>query len=185
MFVKQIISTLFFIFLAHVSLPSVGDPGPLEAMGYKILNFTVLVGLLIYFVKTPIKKMLIASVKTPKEELDRTTQVAESAKERLSDYREKLAGLEKEIENMKASAKLEAEKESAKIISEAKALSAKIEKQTKFRIEQSIQNAKLDLAMFIADEAVRQAEKQIRDNQAKIDQTGLLDIYTQQIKEAK
>lgn len=158
---------------------------PMIEFAYKVLNFAVLLLLLFLFARKPIKSMLKSSVENTKSEMDEAREKAQEAEVKLAEYREKLANMEKSIVSMKEEAIADAEKEKEKIIADAKVFSAKLEDQAQFQVEQSILKAKTEIREFLADEAVKMAEKAIKNNQANIDQQALLDDYTAVIKEAK
>lgn len=136
-----------------------------------------------YFVWTKITSpMLGKRIEDIKEALNAATLAKEKAEEELKEYKEKLAGLDKKVSEIKATIKEEADAEKTKIIEEAKKSAEKIKEQAKLTAGQEIKKAKLELKNAAAKLAVELAEEKLIKEIKDSDQTSLASDYIEKIK---
>ena len=88
----------------------------------------------------------------------------EEAFQRLSEIEARLAGLDKEIKDLKGQALMEAEEEKARILAGARTEAEKILDMAKREIEGLKKSAHLELRGHIAELAVKLAEERLRSS---------------------
>ncbi len=143
----------------------------------RIINFSVLIGALIFLLRKPVAKGLESRRQGIKDQLDDLEKQKAEAKKQLAGYREKLARLDEEVENIVAEYVKDGEVVKAKIIEDAKAAAEKLQEQAKKNIEHEFQKAKQELRAEMAEQAVTMAEELIKKNIKKKDQERIIDEY--------
>lgn len=185
---KPILSASLLFFLgttAEVFAAGAGSSDPKMDLIYKIVNFLVLVTFLFFVAKKPIANMLSTAAKNKKAEMDSIIREAQLAEEKLKEFKEKIANLEKEIQVMKDNATSNAEQEKNRIIKDANAFVERLKEQAKFQMEQDVLNAKREIQEILTDESIRIAEELITKKLSQKEHQALINDYTKLLKEAK
>lgn len=150
---------------------------------YRCINFTLMVGLLAYFVTKPIRKGL----KGRSEEIEKTLADAQAAKEAAEakhrEYSEKLAKATEEIAGIAESIRREGELERDRIVSAAQEMAAKIEKEAENKASSVVAMARTELREEAARLAVDLAEDLLKKQVSADDQKRLVDEYMQKVGE--
>ncbi len=183
---QKITASLVFIGISGIALASsAGAQGAsLFSMDmlFRGLNFVILLFLLYKFARKPIAKMLTSSAENSKNALDTANSELVDAKKQLAEYKEKIANLEKELEDKKQSAMAAIEEEKKQIVEDAERQTKKLEEQSQNRIEQEILKAKAEIREFLAIESVKLAEKAISEQINTKNHKKLIDDYTEFLK---
>lgn len=150
---------------------------------YRVFNFTLMVALLAYFVTKPIRKGL----KGRTEDIEKTLAEAEAAREAAEaknrEYSEKLAKATEEIEDIAASIRREGELERDKIVTAAKEMAEKIEKEAESKAAGVVASARAELREEAANLAVELAEELLKKQVSADDQKRLVEEYMQKMGE--
>jgi F-type H+-transporting ATPase subunit b len=144
---------------------------------WRTMNFVVLAGGLIFLLRKPLAQALEARRQGIRDQLDDLEKQKADAEKQLSEYKAKLARLDKEIEKIVAEYVKDGEAVKAKIIEEAKVAAEKLQVQAKKNIEQEFQKARQALKVEMSEQAVSMAEALIRKNIDDEDQERILDEY--------
>jgi F-type H+-transporting ATPase subunit b len=181
--------TLIVLILAPMAVLASGDGGHADSgviikdFLYRCFNFALMVGLLAYFVTKPIRKGLKART----EEIAKTLADAEVAKDaaeaKYLEYSEKLAKATEEIANITASIHREGELECEKIITAAKEMAVKIEREADNKAAGVVAKARIELREEAARLAVELAEDMLKKQVSADDQKRLVDEYMQKVGE--
>jgi F-type H+-transporting ATPase subunit b len=160
------------------------DSGALiKDFAYRCFNFALMIGLLVYFVRKPIRNAL----RNRREEIEKTLADAQAAKEAAeAKYREYSAKLEKateEIAAISASILREGELERDKILESAREMSAKIQQEADAKASNAVASAKAELREEAARLAVELAEDMLKKEFSSNDQKRLVDEYMQKVGE--
>jgi F-type H+-transporting ATPase subunit b len=128
-------------------------------------------------------------LKTRREEVVSTISQA-SAKKRaaealVSEYKGKLAGLDKEIQSIHALLRDEAEREKSKLLSEAQALALKIKEDANFLGDQEVKIARQRIREEMANQAEATARELVRRNLSAADQSRLVQDFIQSIGQTR
>lgn len=150
---------------------------------YRILNFAIVVAILVYFLRKPLKKGLAGR----KEEIEKTLAAAKKAQQeaeaKFAEYDRKLTQAAEEIEALTDSIRREGELEKQKIIANAEEMAGKIEADAGKAADFEIEKAKTALRREAVQLAVEIAEDVLKTNFTKDDDTRLIDEYMQKVGE--
>lgn len=128
-----------------------------------------------------VSPILDKKIEDIKEALNAAAVAKEAAEKELQEYKTKVGGLDKKINEIKTTIKEEADAEKAKIIAEAKASAEKIKEQAKLTASQEIKKAKLELKNAASLLAVELAEKKLISEIKDSDQAKLASDYIEKI----
>jgi F-type H+-transporting ATPase subunit b len=134
-------------------------------------------GILIKFALPVVRDFL----KTRREEVMATIAQAAAKKQAaealVSDYKTKVAGLDKEISAMGAALNEEGEREKARLVREAEALAIKIKEDAIFLSEQEVKIARQQLRQEMANQAESAARGLVERNLTAADQNRLAEEF--------
>ena len=183
-----LLTSLLVLLLTGVAFAS-GDGGHtdsgvlLKDFLYRVLNFGLVVAILVYFLRKPLKKGLAGR----SEEIEKALAAAKLAKEdaeaKFAEYDRKLAQATEEIAEISDAIRREGELEKQKIIENAKQMAIKIEQDAEKAAEMEVAKARRELQQEAAQLAVDMAEKMLKKNFTKDDDTRLIDEYMQKVGE--
>jgi F-type H+-transporting ATPase subunit b len=182
---KWFSSATVLIFVATPAFAAAGgEAGSLfsSEMLFKGINFAILLFLLYRFARKPIARMLTTSAVNAKQTIDTTAAELEEAQRQLASYRVKIADLERELGERQQSAIATIEAEKRQIIEDAQQQVARLEEQTRKRIEQDIAKAKETIKAFLVEESVRLAKIALTKEIGTKEQKALIEHYTKQLK---
>lgn len=155
----------------------------IKDFAYRSFNFALMVGLLVYFVRKPLRNGL----RNRREEIERTLAQAEEAKKaaeaKYREYSDKLEKATEEIETISASIRREGELERDKILASAREMSSKIQQEADAKAANAVAKAKSDLRDEAARLAVELAENMLKKEFSTTDQERLVDEYMQKVGE--
>ena len=150
----------------------------------KAVNFLLLVGLLVYFLRAPVRGYLDSRIGKVREDLVTAAQTREAAVRQLAQIDAKLAALPAEIEALKRRGAEDLVTERARIEQEAEAERRRLLEHTRREIEMRLRLAKRELLELAANLAVAAATERIKASITPQDQARLVDRYTTQIAQA-
>jgi len=150
---------------------------------WRVFNFSIMVGVLVYFVTKPLKNALAARREGIEAALKASSDAAVAAEAKYSEYDTKLTTAESEIEGIKASIKEEAEAEKVRIITEAREMAEKIKQEAQKTSDNEIAKARLELQQEAVSMAVKIAEDVLKKAVNKEDQSRLVEEYKLKVGE--
>jgi F-type H+-transporting ATPase subunit b len=151
--------------------------GKVKDLIWRTMNFVVLAGALIFLLKKPLAKGLESRRQGVRDQLDDLEKQKADAEKQLSEYKAKLARLDKEIEKIVAEYVKDGEAAKAKIIEEANVAAEKLLAQAKKNIEHEFEKARQELKAEMAEQAVTMAEALIKKKIKDEDQERIVDEY--------
>ncbi|MDF1536730.1 MAG: ATP synthase F0 subunit B [bacterium] len=125
----------------------------------RIINFAVLVGALLYFARKPAVEAVRNSIESVRTMIRNAEAARKEAEVRMKEAEDRLAGVDKEIEELIANAREEAEVEKARILSDAEASVEKFKVEAAAAIEQELKKSQDILTREAAAAAVALAEE--------------------------
>jgi F-type H+-transporting ATPase subunit b len=132
-------------------------------VGYQAVNLTILLLVLVYYLKQPVKDFLIERRGIIGNEIDDAQKAIAEAKKIHAEYEEKLKHLDAEIKSLKGSIQEQGEIERKKILKQAEIASEKIIEEARESIElesararRAIQSQAITLAIDIAEDLIKQ-----------------------------
>jgi len=150
---------------------------------YRVLNFSLLVAGLAYFVAKPLKNALANRRVGIEQELKEAREAADYAEQRFAEYDAKLTRAEEEIGQIKADIKEEAQIEKQRIIENAEQMAAKIKEDSGKTADNEIEKARLALRQEAAGLAVELAGDLLKKNFNREDQARLVEEYKLKVGE--
>ena len=181
------IMIMLLVCVAGVAVASSGGEAGGDSHGwaktdwFRVMNFTALVIILVYFARKPLSEMLNGRIKGIKEELEGLEAKKKEAEEKLAGYNERIASLEQEAEKIIAEYIAQGEAARKRILEESEKAAEKLEEQAKRNIEHEFQNAKTKLQKDIMEKALAKAEGLIKEKITSTDQDRLVDEYLNKV----
>lgn len=152
---------------------------------YRTMNFAIMVGLLVYLLKKPIKDFFVSRRESIRKTLAELEQKKLEAEKQCAEYKAKLAALDKETEKIVAEYIEEGEIEKRKIIAEAEKQAEYVKQQAKIAIQQEMKSARESLQEEVAELSAATAEDILKKNIQSEDQERLIREFTMKVVEAK
>ena len=128
----------------------------------KLVNLLLFIGLMVYFLRRPIKEAFRGRQGSIRDELMRAEEERAAALARLEEVEGRLANLNAEVEAVRAQAQREAAEERARVERATEEEMRKIREQARREIESAAKAARAELRTFAAEQSVRLAEEMIR-----------------------
>lgn len=147
----------------------------------KLFNFAVLVGLLVYYLKTPIAEYLASRGTQIRQELVTASETRAAATNQLAEIQRKLSTLPAELAALKVQGEEDVKAEKIRIADAARAERERLIAQTHREIEMRLRIARRSLVDLAADLAVGAARERITRSITPEDQLRLVDRYTSQL----
>jgi F-type H+-transporting ATPase subunit b len=151
----------------------------------KIVNFAILAGVLVYFLKTPIGTYLVSRSTQIGQDLVAAAELRSTASAQLADIDRKLQELPAELERLRVQGEQDVKAEQARIAQAAAAERERLIAQTHREIEARLRMARRQLTEHAADLAIQIAEQRIKRTITADDQLRLVDRYAAQLREAR
>ncbi len=148
---------------------------------YRVLNFSIVVAILVYFLRKPLKSALSGRTEEIEKALAEAKKVKEEAEAKFAEYDKKLAQATDEIAEISAAIRREGELEKQKIIASAKEMAIKIEQDAGKAADLEVAKARTELQREAVKLAVGVAEELLKKNFSKDDDTRLIDEYMQKV----
>lgn len=148
---------------------------------YRVLNFAVLAGALVFLLRKPISQALDSRIKGIQAQLEDLESKKAEAEKVLSEYNAKIAKLSQESEGIVAEYIRQGNEAKIRILKEAEASAYKLEEQARRNIENEFEVAKQRLQQDIFEKAMIKAEEIIKKNITADDQNRLVDEYLDKV----
>ena len=151
----------------------------------KVVNFAILGGILVYFLKTPISTYLDTRSTHIRQDLVTAAELRSTATAQLADIDRKLQALPAELEKLRVQGEQDVKAEQARIAKAAADERERLIAQTHREIDARLRVAKRQLTEHAADLAIKIAEERIKRTITSDDQLRLVDRYAAQLREAR
>jgi F-type H+-transporting ATPase subunit b len=151
----------------------------------KTVNFAILAGVLVYFLKTPLTQYLSSRIVKVRQDLVAAAETRETATRQLSDIQARLAALPGELEALKKRGSEEIAAERVRIQQAAEAERQRLLEHTRREIDMRLRVARRELVEHAATLAVAVASERIKTWITADDQARLVERYTSQLKEVR
>jgi F-type H+-transporting ATPase subunit b len=148
----------------------------------KIVNFVLLVGTLVYFLRAPIANYLASRHTQVRADLEAAAAMKRSAEAQIAEMEKKLQALPRELDELKARGQAEIAAEEVRIRELAEAERVRLVEQASREIEQKVRVAQRTLVEHAADLAVGVAQTKIKRDITTDDQARLVTSYLDQVK---
>ncbi len=158
-----------------------GSKGWQDLDWYRLMNFVVLAGVLVFILRKPVSQALSSRIKGIKEQLESLEVQKAEAEKRLAQYNEKLFQLESEAGKIVDDYIKQGNAAKAKILKEAERAAEKLQVQARRNIEHEFEQAKLKLQDEIFETSLAKAEEIIKSKISDEDQDKIVDEYLKKV----
>jgi F-type H+-transporting ATPase subunit b len=162
-----------------------GSEHPVRDAVAKLLNFVVLVGVLVYFLKTPLAGYLSSRSAQIRQDLVAAAELRRTASAELEAIQRQINALPAELAALKARGEEDVRAEQVRIAEAATIERERLLDQTRREIAMRLRLARRELTEYAADLAVAVAQERIKRTITPEDQLRLVDRYTTQLREAR
>jgi F-type H+-transporting ATPase subunit b len=169
---------------AHATAEEHHDEGIMPTVA-KVFNFAILVGVLVYFLKSPIAAHLATRITQIRQDLVTAADLKTSAAAQLADIQQRMAALPGELDALRRQGAEDVTSERERISRGADHERTRLLEQTRREIDMRLRVAKRELTEHAAQLAVQVAEQRIKRTITPDDQIRLVDRYASQLKEAR
>lgn len=150
-----------------------------------VLNLGILIGVLVYFLRIPIKGALERRKENLSREIDEARQIINDAKVKYDEYTEKIEKLGSEIKELKDSISMLGETEKDEIIVNARQTCELIKKDSKETIELEAFRAKQEIQEEVVKNSLEIAENLIKEKMDDSYNSKAVDNLIDQIEDGK
>lgn len=151
---------------------------------YALLNFALLIGVLVYFVRKPITAFFADRRLRIQDDLKAASDVRAEAEARYAKWQRRLMDLESELAGIRETARQRAATEREQILADAAAGAERIRRDAIAAVDQELRRARAQLRQEAADLAIELATESLRRQVTGADQDRLLDEFVATIERA-
>lgn len=144
---------------------------------WRVINTVALIGFLGYFLKKPLVTFFAERKAQIVRDLEQAREQRDTAQLIIEEYKEKMAGMEKELERMRAELKKSADAETEKVVAGADRMATAMVEAAKVSAEQELRKAKIVLRNEAVEMAVQLAESLIREKINEEDRKRIAEDY--------
>lgn len=144
---------------------------------WRVVNTIALIAVLVYFLKKPLVTFFSERTAQIQKDLDDAKEQREKAEKLIGEYQQKLAGMEKELEKMRAELRRTSDAESAKVVANAEKIAAAMIESAKLTAEQEVRKAKIALKNEAVALAVEMAETLVQEKINEDDRKRIVEDY--------
>ena len=152
---------------------------------YQAVNLTILLLVLVYYLKQPVKNFLIERRGIIGNEIDDAQKAIAEARKIHAEYEEKLKHLYAEIKSLKDSIREQGELERKEILRQAEIASEKIRAEAKESLELESARARRAIQSQAITLAIDIAENLIKQNLSASDKYKMIETFVKRMEEEK
>jgi len=146
------------------------------------LNLALLLAVIIYFARKPIKAFFGDRRTQIQDELRRAAELKAEAEARYADWQRRLMDLDAELETIRATAKERAETERERIVADAEAAAERIRRDAHAAVEQELRRARDRLREEASELAIEIATQRLEEQLTDDDRSRLLEEFVERIE---
>jgi F-type H+-transporting ATPase subunit b len=159
-----------------------GDHDPVTEAIFQGINLLIVLGLLVYFGRVPIREFFASRRSTIRSELDQAAELLNQAEQRNAELQRRLVDLSSEIEDLREAASQRAEQEAERILADARATAERIRRDAQAAIDQELRRAQSELREEAADLALEIAARKLSENVTDSDRDRLMDEFITRVE---
>ncbi len=158
-----------------------GAKGWVKTDWYRVMNFVVLAGVLVFILRKPVSQALNSRIKDIQEQLESLEAQRAAAEKQLAQYNEKLSQIESEAAKIVDAYIKQGNAAKAKILKEAEQTAEKLRAQARRNIEHEFEKAKQKLQQEVVESSLQMAEESLKKEITTRDQDKLIDEYINKV----
>jgi F-type H+-transporting ATPase subunit b len=159
-----------------------GTAGGTLATVARLVNFVILIGTLVYLLRSPFAQYLLDRSTQIRSDLVNAAAMKQEAAAQIEEIDRKMRALPAELETLRVLGAQEIVAEEQRILTAAAAERDRLLEQARREIDLQVKIAERDLVSHAADLAVGVATERIKRNITDADRKALVDRYVQQLK---
>jgi F-type H+-transporting ATPase subunit b len=152
---------------------------------FRVVNFAILAGALVYLLKRPLGNYLNAKAEQIRSDLAAAVGKRERAEAERREAEARLAGLDQEIAAVRAKGLAQAEDERRRILQAAENEAARLAERAKKEIEAELELARRKLTARAAELSIEMARKKLGEEMGEVDRRALFEKGLEKLTEAK
>lgn len=149
----------------------------IEGIWFPLVNFLIFVYIIKRFAVPLVRDFLQSRRAEVLATIKEATERKERAEALVREYKERLAGLDQEVQSIQALLRADGEREKGKLLSEAQATAAKIKEDARFLADQEVKVARQKIREELANQAEASARELIRQHLSPADQRRLAEDF--------
>lgn len=153
------------------------DHDPIKEVAYQTLNLAIILGVLFYFGREPIREFFATRRAAIQTELAESAALLQAAEQRNAELQRRLVDLSSEVEEIREGAARRAEDEAERILSDARATAERIRSDAHAAVDQELRRAQTELRQEAADLALEIAARKLSEHVGEGDRERLMDEF--------
>ena len=149
---------------------------------FHALNLGLMLAVLLYFARKPVRNFFLDRRERVRGELNRATTLLDEAQARFSIWQRRLAEVDSELEEIRATGRRRAERESEQILADARSRAERIRSEANAAIEQELRRAREELREEAANLSVKLAVELLIQELSDADHDRLMAEFTERIE---
>jgi F-type H+-transporting ATPase subunit b len=149
---------------------------------WEIVNLALLLGILVYFGRTPVREYFAQRRTAIREGLEGSARLLREAESRMDAWQARLERVEAETSEIAATARRQAELERERILADARAGAERIRRDATAAVEQEVRRARAKLREEASDLAVELAERMLREQVTERDRKRLVEEFVERVE---
>jgi F-type H+-transporting ATPase subunit b len=170
------VATSFALLLSGPARAAEDEGGAGELL-WMALNLVLLLGVLVYFARKPLRAFFADRRHRIQDELQDAERLRSEVEERLGSWQRKLAAIDQETERLRSRTLDQARAEAERVITDAQATAARIQRDAQAMIEQELRRSQAALRAEAGELTVRLAGDLLGRHITDADHERLLDEF--------
>ena len=170
--------------LAQASGGGGDDHNPIMEMIWQAVNLALIIGLIVYFGREPIRVFFQSRRDGIKGELSEAADLLRKAEHRNAELQRRLIDLSSEVEDIRENAGRRADEEAERILADARATAERIRRDAKAAVDQELRRAQAELRKEAAHLALDLAARKLTESVTDGDRERLMDEFITRIEPA-
>jgi len=166
--------------VAHAS--GGGEGNELADLGWYTLNFVLLVAVLVYFARTPIRSFFSDRRVQIQEQLSRAADALAAAEQRHAELQRQLVDLDRDLQEIRVRTRERAEVESNRMLAEAASAARRIESDARAAVEREVERARMQLRLEASELAIEIAATRLQRGIDDRDRERLLEEFIEHVE---
>jgi len=158
------------------------DGGDAMTLFWQGVNLLLLIGVLVYLTREPIRDFFAARRDSVTRDIDAAASVLSEAESRLAEWQARADQLDAEVERIKQAARQRAATESEQILADAEAAAERIRNDARSAIDQEVARARMALRAEAGELATQLAADLLRAHVSEADQRKLVDEFVTRVE---
>jgi F-type H+-transporting ATPase subunit b len=151
---------------------------------YPAINFAILIAVLVYFGRKPIRAFFAERRAQIQDDLKRASELRAEAEARYAKWQRRLVDLDAELEGIRVAVRERAEAERERILEEATASANRIRNEAQAAVEQELRRARVKLREEASALAIEIAGERLQEQVTAGDRDRLFDEFVERIEGA-